>query len=148
MNIMKKLLLKYTSVSLMLRIFIGLVIGAILGLTLPGLTGIGILGRIFVSALKGIAPVLVAVLVLRTPALMYDLIPLFLAGLACGALTGTTYPIDRHMTAAALGFAKGPMMNSLDGVSDRDYALEVMSDLSILMMHLSRFSEEVIQWCS
>jgi len=68
--------------------------------------------------------------------------------LGSGALAGTTYPIDRHMTAAALGFAKGPMMNSLDGVSDRDYALEVMSDLSILMMHLSRFSEEVIQWCS
>ena len=68
--------------------------------------------------------------------------------LGSGALAGTTYPIDRHMTAAALGFAKGPMMNSLDGVSDRDYALEVMSDLSILMMHLSRFSEEIIQWCS
>ena len=68
--------------------------------------------------------------------------------LGSGALAGTTYPIDRHMTAAALGFAKGPMMNSLDGVSDRDYALEVMSDLSILMMHLSRFSEEIILWSS
>ena len=62
MNIAKKVLHRYTSVSLMLRIFIGLVIGAVLGLTLPGWTGVGILGRIFVSALKGIAPVLVAVL--------------------------------------------------------------------------------------
>ena len=64
------------------------------------------------------------------------------------ALAGTTYPIDRAMTAEALGFAKGPMMNTLDGVSDRDYALELMSALSILMMHLSRFSEEIILWCS
>ena len=64
------------------------------------------------------------------------------------ALAGTTYPIDRAMTAGALGFAKGPMMNTLDGVSDRDYALELMSALSILMMHLSRFSEEIILWCS
>lgn len=67
--------------------------------------------------------------------------------LGSGALAGTTYPIDRHMTAAALGF-DGPMSNSLDGVSDRDYALELMSTLSILMMHLSRFSEEIILWCS
>ena len=67
--------------------------------------------------------------------------------LGSGALAGTTYPIDRHMTAAALGF-DGPMSNSLDGVSDRDYALELMSGLSILMMHLSRFSEEIILWCS
>ncbi len=64
------------------------------------------------------------------------------------ALAGTTYPIDRAMTAQALGFAKGPMMNTLDGVSDRDYALELMSALSILMMHLSRFSGEIILWCS
>ena len=64
------------------------------------------------------------------------------------ALAGTTYPIDRAMTAETLGFAKGPMMNTLDGVSDRDYALELMSALSILMMHLSRFSEEIILWCS
>ena len=64
------------------------------------------------------------------------------------ALAGTTYPIDRAMTAQTLGFAKGPMMNTLDGVSDRDYALELMSALSILMMHLSRFSEEIILWCS
>ena len=67
--------------------------------------------------------------------------------LGSGALAGTTYPIDRFMTAQALGFDK-PMDNSLDGVSDRDYALELMSALSILMMHLSRFSEEVILWCS
>lgn len=67
--------------------------------------------------------------------------------LGSGALAGTTYPIDRFMTARDLGFA-GPMGNSLDGVSDRDYALEFLSALSVLMMHLSRFSEEVILWCS
>ena len=67
--------------------------------------------------------------------------------LGSGALAGTTYPIDRFQTAEALGF-DGPMDNSLDGVSDRDYALELLSALSILMMHLSRFAEEVILWCS
>ena len=67
--------------------------------------------------------------------------------LGSGALAGTTYPINRAQTAADLGF-DGPMSNSLDGVSDRDYALELLSDLSILMMHLSRFAEEVILWCS
>ena len=67
--------------------------------------------------------------------------------LGSGALAGTTYPIDRWETATALEFA-APMSNSLDGVSDRDYALELLSDLSILMMHLSRFAEEVILWCS
>ena len=67
--------------------------------------------------------------------------------LGSGALAGTTYPIDRWATAAALGFDR-PVSNSLDGVSDRDYALELMSALSILMMHLSRFSEEIILWCS
>ena len=67
--------------------------------------------------------------------------------LGSGALAGTTYPIDRWETAQALGFA-APMSNSLDGVSDRDYALELLSGLSILMMHLSRFAEEVILWCS
>lgn len=70
-----------------------------------------------------------------------------LCPLGSGALAGTTYPIDRHQTAEALGF-DGPMGNSLDGVSDRDYALELLSGLSILMMHLSRFAEEVILWCS
>ena len=67
--------------------------------------------------------------------------------LGSGALAGTTYPIDREFTAMALGFAK-PCDNSLDGVSDRDYCIELLSDLSILMMHLSRLSEEVIAWCS
>ena len=67
--------------------------------------------------------------------------------LGSGALAGTTYPIDRWETAKDLGF-DAPMSNSLDGVSDRDYAMELMSALSILMMHLSRFSEEVILWCS
>ena len=67
--------------------------------------------------------------------------------LGSGALAGTTYPIDRWNTARALGF-DAPMSNSLDGVSDRDYALELLSALSILMMHLSRFAEEVILWCS
>jgi len=67
--------------------------------------------------------------------------------LGCGALAGTTYPIDRFQTALSLGF-DGPCSNSLDGVSDRDYVLELLSALSILMMHLSRFAEEVILWCS
>ena len=67
--------------------------------------------------------------------------------LGSGALAGTTYPIDRWQTAKALGF-DAPMSNSLDGVSDRDYILELLSGLSILMMHLSRFSEEIILWCS
>ena len=67
--------------------------------------------------------------------------------LGCGALAGTTYPIDRWQTAKALGF-DAPMSNSLDGVSDRDYALELLSALSILMMHLSRLAEETILWCS
>lgn len=67
--------------------------------------------------------------------------------LGSGALAGTTYPIDRWQTAKALGFNR-PCGNSMDGASDRDYALELMSGLSILMMHLSRFSEEVILWCS
>ena len=67
--------------------------------------------------------------------------------LGSGALAGTTYPIDRWETAEALGFA-APMSNSLDGVSDRDYALELLSGLSILMMHLSRLAEEIILWCS
>ncbi len=64
-----------------------------------------------------------------------------------GALAGTTYPLDRRMVAAELGFSD-ITMNSLDGVSDRDFALELMSALSILMMHLSRLSEEICLWCS
>ena len=67
--------------------------------------------------------------------------------LGCGALCGTTHPIDRRMTADLLGFAR-VCENSLDGVSDRDYVIEILSALSTLMMHLSRFSEEIILWCS
>ncbi len=63
------------------------------------------------------------------------------------ALAGTTYNTDREMTAEALGF-NGPMQNSLDGVSDRDFCMELASALSILMVHLSRFSEEIVLWCS
>ncbi len=64
-----------------------------------------------------------------------------------GALAGTTYPLDRHLTAHLLDFAD-PMRNSLDCVSDRDYLIEYMSDLSVIMMHLSRFCEEIILWNS
>ena len=67
--------------------------------------------------------------------------------LGAGALATTTYPIDRFATAEALGFKK-PTDNSMDSVSDRDYAIELLSALSILMMHLSRFSEEIVLWCS
>ena len=63
------------------------------------------------------------------------------------ALAGTTYPIDRFMVAELLGF-DSVCQNSMDGVSDRDYAIELLSALSILMMHLSRFSEEIILWSS
>ena len=63
------------------------------------------------------------------------------------ALAATTYPIDRHMVADLLGFG-AVTENSMDGVSDRDFVIELASALSILMMHLSRFSEEVILWCS
>lgn len=67
--------------------------------------------------------------------------------LGCCALAGTTYPTNRMMTAEALGF-DGIMQNSLDGVSDRDYCVELMSAFSLIMMHLSRFSEEIILWSS
>ena len=67
--------------------------------------------------------------------------------LGAGALATTTYPLDRFQTAKALGFRK-PTDNSMDSVSARDYAIELLSALSILMMHLSRFSEEIILWCS
>ena len=67
--------------------------------------------------------------------------------LGSGALAGSGFPIDRDETAAELGFY-GPSANTLDGVSDRDYALEYMADASIIMMHLSRFCEEVILWSS
>ena len=65
--------------------------------------------------------------------------------LGSGALAGTTYPLDREYTAELLGF-DGPTLNSMDGVSDRDYLIELLSALSTIMMHLSRFSEEVIIW--
>ena len=67
--------------------------------------------------------------------------------LGAAALAGTSFPIDRFATAAALGFTR-PTANSLDSVSDRDFALEYLSALSILAMHLSRFAEEIIIWCS
>jgi len=67
--------------------------------------------------------------------------------IGCCALAGTTYDTDRHFEARQLGF-DGICRNSLDGVSDRDFALEMLSALSILMMHLSRFAEEIILWCS
>ena len=67
--------------------------------------------------------------------------------LGAGALATSTYPVDRFQTAAALGFRK-PTDNSMDSVSDRDFAIEFLSACSILMMHLSRFSEEIILWCS
>ncbi|MCU7914646.1 MAG: argininosuccinate lyase [Candidatus Thiodiazotropha sp. (ex Gloverina cf. vestifex)] len=67
--------------------------------------------------------------------------------LGAAALAGTTYPIDRHLTAELLGFER-PAENSLDAVSDRDFAIEFSAAASILMMHLSRFSEELIIWSS
>lgn len=67
--------------------------------------------------------------------------------LGAGALAGTTYPLDREYTASLLGF-KGATANSMDSVSDRDYLIEFLSALSMIMMHLSRFSEEIIIWNS
>lgn len=67
--------------------------------------------------------------------------------LGSGALAGTTYPLNREMTAELLGF-DGVTLNSLDGVSDRDFCIELAGALSIIMVHLSRFSEEIIMWCS
>ena len=67
--------------------------------------------------------------------------------LGSGALAGTTYPLDRELTASLLGFY-GPTLNSMDSVSDRDYIIELLSSCSTIMMHLSRFSEEVIIWNS
>ena len=64
-----------------------------------------------------------------------------------GALAGTTYPLDRNLTASLLGF-EGPTLNSMDSVSDRDYLIEFLSAMSKIMMHLSRFSEEIIIWNS
>ncbi|MGI6265337.1 MAG: argininosuccinate lyase [Acutalibacteraceae bacterium] len=70
-----------------------------------------------------------------------------LSPIGCCALAGTTYDTDRQMEAAQLGF-DGVVLNSLDGVSDRDFAVEILAALATLMMHLSRFSEEVILWSS
>ena len=67
--------------------------------------------------------------------------------LGAGALAGTTYPIDRKLTASLLDF-DAPVPNSLDAVSDRDFCVEIANALSLLMVHLSRFSEEIILWCS
>lgn len=67
--------------------------------------------------------------------------------LGAGALAGTTYPLDRELTAKLLGFY-GPTLNSMDSVSDRDYVIEMLSAFSTIMMHLSRFSEEIIIWNS
>ena len=67
--------------------------------------------------------------------------------LGSGALAGTTYPLDRELTASLLDF-QAPCLNSMDGVSDRDYVLEMLSAFSTIMMHLSRFSEEIIIWNS
>ncbi|MCR4849940.1 MAG: argininosuccinate lyase [Lachnospiraceae bacterium] len=65
--------------------------------------------------------------------------------LGAGAFAGTTYPLDRNYTSSMLGF-EGPTANSMDSVSDRDYCIESLSDLSLIMMHMSRFSEEIIIW--
>ncbi len=70
-----------------------------------------------------------------------------LSPIGCCALAGTTYDTDRRFEAEKLGF-NGICLNSLDGVSDRDFCAELMSDIAILMMHLSRFSEEIILWSS
>ena len=67
--------------------------------------------------------------------------------LGAGALAGTSFPIDRHAVAKDLGFDR-PVANSLDAVSDRDFALEFMAAASICMVHVSRFSEEIVNWCS
>ena len=67
--------------------------------------------------------------------------------LGAGALAGTTYPLDREYTAELLDF-DGPTLNSMDSVSDRDYVIELLSAMSTIMMHLSRFSEEIILWNS
>ena len=68
-----------------------------------------------------------------------------LCPLGSGALAGTTYPLDRELTASLL-FFNGPTLNSMDSVSDRDYVIELLSALSTIMMHLSRFCEEIIIW--
>ena len=68
--------------------------------------------------------------------------------LGSGALAGTTYPIDRAMTASLLGFEGGYTLNTLDGVADRDFCAEIACAMSLIMVHLSRFSEEIVLWSS
>jgi argininosuccinate lyase len=70
-----------------------------------------------------------------------------LSPLGSAALAGTSFPIDRHATATALGF-DGPTANSLDAVSDRDFAIEFLAAAALAGMHLSRFAEEIVLWCS
>jgi argininosuccinate lyase len=67
--------------------------------------------------------------------------------LGAAALAGTAFPVDRNMTAKTLGFER-PMANSLDAVSDRDFVLETLSAAAITAVHLSRFAEEIVIWCS
>ena len=124
----KSILKKYTSVSLMLRIFIGLVIGALLGLTFPGWTGIGLLGRIFVSALKGIAPVLVAVLVISSIAkagrglgrrfsslIVIYLLSTFIAAV-CAVVGSFLFPVTLELGDVAQGVQVGEGAGSLGEV--------------------------------
>lgn len=68
--------------------------------------------------------------------------------LGSGALAGTTYPIDRALSAKLLGFEGGYTLNTLDGVADRDFCAEIASVMSLIMVHLSRFSEEIVMWSS
>ncbi len=68
--------------------------------------------------------------------------------LGSGALAGTTYPIDRALSAKLLGFAGGYTLNTLDGVADRDFCAEIACAMSLVMVHLSRFSEEIVMWSS
>ena len=70
-----------------------------------------------------------------------------LSPLGAAALAGTTFPINRQLSSDLLGFQQ-PYTNSLDAVSDRDFILEFLSNASMLMMHMSRFCEEIINWCS
>ena len=125
MNLAKLLLKKYTSVSLMLRIFIGLVVGAMLGLLLPQWTGIAILGRMFVSALKGIAPVLVAVLVMSSIAK---------AGSGMGrrfSLLVGVYMLSTFIAAvcAVVGSFLFPVTLELSEVADVDVSAGSLSDV-------------------
>ena len=128
MNIAKRILNKYTSVSLMLRILIGLVIGAVLGLTVPQLPGIGLLGKMFVSALKGIAPVLVGVLVISSIAkagggmgrrfsslIFIYLLSTFIAAV-CAVVGSFLFPVTLQLGEAAEGVQVGPGAGSLGEV--------------------------------